>query len=571
MIPNLLLILFLAQSAPDAVKLARVEGQVISATTGEPLKKAGVRLNPNFQPSPNGPTPTAYNMTTEADGKFVIDDIAPGAYTLSASRTGFVNQTYGARAPGINPTPLKLDAGQEIKGISIKLVPQAMIYGRVVDEDGDPMPGVQIQALRWAFSNGQKRLSPVGAGNSQADGTFVMGGLNGDRYLLTADRRDNTGIEVEERSAAKGAGRETYVRTYFPNALDPETAAPVDLTAGSELRGIAIHLRKSRAYEIRGNIVNTLNGPLPQNLFLLLTQKTAGEMVTFNIGNTARVGGKDTRFQFRNVPAGTYIIRTQRANIEVRDSSGAVTQIPILARAEVTVGDHDVENLSVPLNNGLEITGKFTTEGGEAQPSQSGASIATPAPRPTVMLPVTQGINYTYTTAQSNDDGTFQLKGVEPDVFNVQVAGLPDTTYVKSMRFGGQDITGKELDLTSSAGGELDILLSPNAADVSGVVHSEDGQTVSSARVQVIDKDKKVAGAATTDQNGNFHITKLEPGEYQVFAWESNGEGAITDPDFRKAFDSHAAAIKLSEKSHENVDAKLISVAAMEVELAKIR
>jgi hypothetical protein len=177
MILTLFVILFLAQTAPVTVQPARIEGQIVSATTGEPLKKASVRLNPNFQPTPNGPTPTAYAIATEADGKFVFNDISPGTYTLSATRTGFVAQSYGSRTPGMNPTPLKLDAGQEMKGIAIKLTPQAMIYGRVVDEDDEPMSGVNIQAMRWAFSNGKKRLVFAGGGSSQADGTFVMGSL----------------------------------------------------------------------------------------------------------------------------------------------------------------------------------------------------------------------------------------------------------------------------------------------------------------------------------------------------------------------------------------------------------
>ena len=66
-------------------------------------------------------------------------------------------------------------------------------------------------------------------------------------------------------------------------------------------------------------------------------------------------------------------------------------------------------------------------------------------------------------------------------------------------------------------------------------------------------------------------ITGLAPGDYQVFAWESTGDGVITDPDFRKAFDGQATPIKLSEKSHQNLDAQLIPMAAMEVEAAKLR
>jgi hypothetical protein len=578
MIPTLFVILFLAQTAPVTVQPARVEGQIVSATTGEPLKKASVRLNPNFQPTPNGPTPTAYAIATEADGKFVFDDISPGTYTLSATRTGFVAQSYGSRTPGVNPTPLKLDAGQEMKGIAIKLTPQAMIYGRVVDEDDEPMSGVNVQAMRWAFSNGKKRLVFAGGGSSQADGTFVMGSLNGGRYYLIAQRQENLMPGVEERFANKGAGREAYVQTYFPNALDPESAAPIDLIAGSELRGIAIHLRKSRVFEIRGTVVNTAGGALTQYTGLMLSSKSSSDSMMFGPNNMAQVPPKTSRFQFKNVLPGTYIIRTQNANVETRDSSGEVTRVRrLVGRAEITVGDHDVENVVFSLGTGMEIPGKFITEGDPQQPpSQTGASRAQssfsgPVPQPSVRLSLTQGMNFNTSSAETNDDGTFRIRGVESDVFSVNVNGLPDGSYVKAIRFGGQDMTGKDLDLSSGAPGELEILISPNAADLSGVVHNADGQTVASARVQVIDKDKKLAGAATTDQNGSFRITKLGPGEYQVFAWESTGEGVITDPDFRKVFDSQAVAIKLSEKSHENVDAKLIGLGAMEVEIAKIR
>jgi hypothetical protein len=160
-LPAILLVQIpLAQAAfaQTTAQPARIEGQIVSATTGEPLKKASVRLNPNFQPTPNGPTPTAYAIATEADGKFVFNDISPGTYTLSATRTGFVAQSYGSRTPGMNPTPLKLDAGQEMKGIAIKLTPQAMIYGRVVDEDGEPMSGVGIQTMCWLFPTEKRGL-----------------------------------------------------------------------------------------------------------------------------------------------------------------------------------------------------------------------------------------------------------------------------------------------------------------------------------------------------------------------------------------------------------------------------
>src|ERR1700729_3234791 len=93
----------LAQPPPSA----KVEGQIVNAATGEPLKKATIRLtgSPGFFGQSSG-QPAEYIATSEEGGKFVIERIPPGTYGLWATRTGFVAGSYGEKA-GM-PTPLKL-------------------------------------------------------------------------------------------------------------------------------------------------------------------------------------------------------------------------------------------------------------------------------------------------------------------------------------------------------------------------------------------------------------------------------------------------------------------------------
>ena len=57
-----------------------------------------------------------------------------------------------------------------------------MIFGKVIDDDGEPVPGASIQCQRWVFINGKRQLRPLGYGSSQADGTFVIGGLAAGRF-----------------------------------------------------------------------------------------------------------------------------------------------------------------------------------------------------------------------------------------------------------------------------------------------------------------------------------------------------------------------------------------------------
>jgi len=137
-------------SAPPAQPKARLEGHVLSQTTGEPLRKANLHLAmlQRLGVGPANSQMPRYVVSSDAGGKFAFEDVEAGRYSLSADRAGYVRQNYGARAANSGGTNLTLDSGQEIKGIVLKLVPQGVISGRVVDEDGDPMGSGFVELYR---------------------------------------------------------------------------------------------------------------------------------------------------------------------------------------------------------------------------------------------------------------------------------------------------------------------------------------------------------------------------------------------------------------------------------------
>src|ERR1051325_5700288 len=133
-----LLIPLLAAGA-FAQSSARIEGTVLSET-GDPLRKAIVRLQ---MISGRGAT-SNYTGTTDSEGRFVFEEVAPGRFELSAERTGFVKTFYGAARPSAAAKPSTVAPGQKRTGIVVKMAPQALIAGKVVDEDGDAMAGGQV-------------------------------------------------------------------------------------------------------------------------------------------------------------------------------------------------------------------------------------------------------------------------------------------------------------------------------------------------------------------------------------------------------------------------------------------
>src|ERR1700737_3172100 len=64
-----------------------VEGTVVSAATGKPLKKTHLTLQPVGQPKP-----IAYGTTTDSAGHFMFREINPDRYSFSASRNGYLTQ-----------------------------------------------------------------------------------------------------------------------------------------------------------------------------------------------------------------------------------------------------------------------------------------------------------------------------------------------------------------------------------------------------------------------------------------------------------------------------------------------
>src|SRR5258708_4223446 len=108
-----------------------LEGKVVGLS-GEPLRKATLHLRSAGGPpvSLTQALPASnYAVTSDATGKFLFDDIDPGRYILSADRTGYLPQSYGARGPNRTGLPFNIAAGAPLTGLVLTLTPQGIISG----------------------------------------------------------------------------------------------------------------------------------------------------------------------------------------------------------------------------------------------------------------------------------------------------------------------------------------------------------------------------------------------------------------------------------------------------------
>ena len=535
--------------APDTKPEDRcvIEGKVFSAATGEPVKKANLILR-RADVSPNsGYMPTSYSSATDAGGSFAMKDIDPGKYRLSVTRTGFVQGEYGARGPQRPGTTLTLAPGQHLQEVTFRLTPHAVIMGRVVDEDGEPVTNVQVQALRYRFFQGRKQLQPFGGGSTNDLGEYRMFGLAPGRYFLSAMYRDNMMFEPTVDRSAHQQADEDYVATYYPGTTDPAAASAQDVTAGAQIRGIDFTLRKARTVRIRGRVVIP-SGFGRSRAVISLTPRERIGFYTMNRPAPADANGV---FEIRGIVPGSY---TLVASINGGDRS-------ISMRQPVDVGSGSIDNLVVAIQPAMELSGQIRVQGETAvNLSDVRLNLRTRDPSGVMFGPTPNG--------RVKEDGSFTVSNVSPDHFNVGIYGIPEGFYVKSIRSGDDDVLVHGLDLNRGAAGRIDIVLSPNAGIVEGAVQNEKQQPAAGATVVMIPQEKERLDqmsfykTVTTDQYGRFTIKSIDPGEYKVFAWEDVESGAYMDPDFVKPLENQGSSVTIRENSRESLQLKLIPAEA---------
>lgn len=516
-----------------------IQGVVLNALTGEPLRKATVRLNRVVEGGRGGPGfQSVLGAMTDAAGQYTIAGIEPGRYRLLVERTGFVGQQYGARAGQVQSggTVLTLAKAQRMTDVSFRLVPQGVVTGRVFDEDGDPMQNVSVQCLRQVWVRGRKQWVPVNGQSTNDLGEYRIHSLPAGRYYLSATHRS-----VLNDIGAEDAPAETYMPTYYAGAVAADSATAVLVTPGAELRGIDIRLQKGQTVRIRGRILNGVTGGPVRNAAVRAIPR--GGAVLDLRPRGSRPVDRNGGFLLSGLTPGSYWLLAETMQDRVQ----------LHARMAIDVGTSPIEDLTLTLMPGIDLSGEARVEDG-AKPSNLRVQLEPKQP----------GLGGGAPAANAAEDGTFTLRSVVPDAYFIRVTGVPETHYLKSLKLGDADVTDTGVDLSQAAApGKLVVTLAAGAAQVSGSVQDSRSQPAGSALVVLIPEgarrdDPYYYRTASTDQNGQYTLRGIVPGEYRLYAFDLIEPGAYMDPDFIKTFERAGERVSVRQNGQDTVQLKLI-------------
>lgn len=283
------------------VPVALVEGRILGVD-GAPISAAQPTLTntgPFIPPSITGSVSPELTMTPGANGVFRINRVAPGRYTLSVrmSPTGPTGAPVGTM-PGWASMEVDV-AGDDIRGLELRLQPMLSFSGRVTFPGAPPAPGTltQIRVTLSPLSVGSTREPAAIAVSDtvQPDGTFDLSGLIPGPYRMSISAPVRTAPVPLWLRAATLAGRDL---------LD----APIDMKALGNVTDVVATL-SDRHTELSG-VLRTADGQAdPDDVVVVFPVDRALWQPASRRIRAVRTAS-DGRYVLADLPPGEYLLAT---------------------------------------------------------------------------------------------------------------------------------------------------------------------------------------------------------------------------------------------------------------------
>ncbi len=497
--------------------------------TGEPLARARVQAMsiPEFREGMTKPAePRIFTAMTDAGGAFRFPALDPGNYVFTARKPEFVEEQ---KNPGQQSfTELR----QSREDLRLRLSPLGVIEGKVIDQDGEPLRGINIVAVTTAVEDGLRVPKFSRSVSTDDRGLYRLWNLTPAKYYVkAAGRQAATSLYIGGLGADTSTS-EGFDPVYFGGATAIESATPVAIDAGG--RGQAdLRVTMKPAHKISGRLENFVADKTVRfELFSGEEEVSAGR---------ATVDGSTGRFEIRDVTDGNYLLRA--------------TQLAQRGEIAVSVRGTDVTGVAVTLGGGVNI--RLTVAGGAQPKMMRRRGRTADDDDDDDMVPVgpaacnatLRSVGLRPTVYGANPPHQAVLRNVMPGEyrFSLQCTG----GYVASVRSGDLDlkngatiavmpgVTPAPIDiLLSSGGGTLEVSLEldqpPPQAWVLLVPQS---QTSSEARLLPAWRGEKLM----------TRFADLAPGDYALYAFSTQDDVEFRNPAFLKTL-SGGESVKVDGK-----------------------
>jgi len=529
--------LFLASSACLFAQQASVEGTAVNSVTHEPLGDVHIRL---LGLNSTGIS-AAYGAISDRDGHFSISTIRPGAYIPVPERSGFLYvqpKAAESRLPNLTLKP-----GEHRTDWVVEMVPRAVLSGRVLDENGDPVQGVWVQAMPVSPDTAPATMTPFPNLETDDRGEFRIAGAPGKYYLQARP----TGRYGNERPEFRGDGSSetAYGVTYYPSSAPKARAAVVEAIAGKDIGGLEIRLQREHGMAINGIVTGIpertdSRTPVPDVIMQF------GEKAQQITGSRTASAGLDGKFSFPGVQPGYYRLWARYWSGKMQLSTRTV---------ELQIEAADPPTVELALMPPIDVYGTLVMEGdppGQAPPKRA-VRLEPASP--------SAGFQVRPSGGELDPDGAFHIENVAPAKYRVRVEPLPENGFVKSVDVDGAVSAEATVDFSMGRTSRIKVTASRNGAQISGTVLDENGEPMLTPLAMVMlvqdPKDFQDVSTKSVTPDGKYTFNGVRPGKYRLLAVDNFRNVNDTLETLRKLA-ARGAEIEFKEGDRIHKDLRLL-------------
>jgi protocatechuate 3,4-dioxygenase beta subunit len=514
-------------------------GSVINSQTGEGVLRALVEVNGQFQ------------TLTDSDGNFKFEGLAEGRYFFSARKPGYFNPQDRISPATIANTVIVgrmtvADAAviaADAQPLTIKLIPEALISGRITDSDGLPVQRLPVHCLRSTVVEGRRQWVPAGSASTDEDGEYRIASLMPGMYRLAAGPSQIPAIGAMAKTGKQLAG---YGAAYYPASDDASTGG-MRITAGQKLV-IDLSADAEPFYSVSG----TFNVPPGFSVGMSLVPRDPGR---------EQSGGMMMRrdsnsFSMRMVPKGDYMLQASAH----ADNKNWFSYVPLHVAS-------DISDLQIALQPGITIPVSVTKEQTQSTLATT-ATTATefringarmPLPLQVTLRPVDQSRQQQFMAMRPDDPSAFAIDNVAPGTYKAVLFPFGDF-YVASARYGNVDLLRENLTISQSSADTIEIVLRDDGGKIKASIIS-DGKP-SNGTLLIVPEHGTPYAPRNQMRSGQgmalVSLQQLAPGSYSILAFDSLDDLEYSNPDALDAFMSRAAHVDVSAGQETSVAVELI-------------
>ncbi|MED4051937.1 carboxypeptidase regulatory-like domain-containing protein [Priestia megaterium] len=504
-----------------AANSGTLTGIVADSSTGTPLPGVTVTIR-------NILGLVVATAFTNVDGRYMIQNLAPGEYNVSFFENGFGNLVLGAQIT-TNITTVLNTALSPLVGT---------IQGQILSQQGIPVTGENIQVKIY-----NENLVLIRTILSNSDGTFNALDLSPGSYLVNVTA---LGFASNTVSAIVLANEQTLTTIRLGTLPAILIGEVINVESGEGIAGSLIVVTRSNGVII-GTAISGENGDfsisnLPAGSFIVIAQNqkfgtsstgvtlVAGDTTTTSLSlspNPGRLLGQVTN-ESTTVPIPGAIIQIFDQNRSfvtsvVTDAQGAFTVSnlsPGQYTAVINAVNFGSEFREFMINAGEDtvILANLSPNPGIIQGTVTSLESSQPISSVSVVIRALSPAGPIVATTVTDQNGFYQLTGIAPGSYTVIISGPPT--------FGSETIS---ILLDSGEVETVNLTLKALPGSVRGKITDEAGIGLTNVLVQLFDEQGSLVRRVQTDNNGNYFIRGFTPGTYKITASQQNFQNAFTN------------------------------------------